>query len=421
MEYQTDFYSLLKRDKDISFFFLGAVIFLIGILLSDLIPPTRVQLIEAVALIPFLFYGFKLTGARIENPYFKSMFTLFMISNAVIILRIDKLNYINIKDSLFSDFRFWPYLIPFAALFVSKSFFFGKIFSWIYWLGLAFFILSIVLWKTYPQKTGMAEQAIWTFSSGSGFILLTWVYHNAKKKIVAVAAILLALYISTMLARRNIMLTNINFIVFGFLCFLLFVKGQSTKKLLSIYGFFIIVMAGMYFFQQQKKTSFKLITSRVKDDSREYVFNQYFTSMEDYMWFGKGLDGTYYCPLVTDDIDIDAVEYRDLIECGYLQVILKGGYVNLALFLAIMVPAVFLGLFQSRNVFSKACGFIILLWLIDMGPYGLPTLSLRYILVWICVGVCYNKNIRLYGEDEIKKLIDRGPKAAATLHPITQQ
>jgi hypothetical protein len=145
----------------------------------------------------------------------------------------------------------------------------------------------------------------------------------------------------------------------------------------------------------------------MKDDSRAYVFNYYFDDMRDEMLFGRGIDGVYFCPLITDDPTVDAVDYRELIECGYLQMVLKGGYLYLVLFLAILLPAAYLGLFKSNNLLAKASAFIILLWLIDMGPYGLPALSFRYLLVWISVGACYSETIRLASESSITALLQK--------------
>ena len=394
-----------KNDKETLFFFLGAIVYLYGFILAYWIPVVYAQLVQAMALIPVLFFGVKMATVQTNEPYLKVMFTLFMASNAFIILRTEGLNYGKIKDYLFSDFRFWPYLVPFTAFIVKKPFLFGRLFNLIFWFGLFFILFSAINWGRYMTTTAVAELSIGIFSSASGLILLTWPYHNLPKKIVATVALLLALYLSAVLARRNIILTTAAFIVFSYLTYLFFMRDKPTKKFLSMYAVAMLVIGGISFFADRKNSSFKLLAGRAKDDTREYVFDQYFLSMENNMWMGKGIDGTYYCPLVTEDIDIDPVEYRDLIECGYLQVMLKGGIVNLFLLLSILVPAVILGVFCSNNFFTKGCGVLIFLWLVDMAPYGLPAFSLRYILVWICVGVCFDKRIRSMSEEAIRNFI----------------
>ncbi|MBL7935123.1 MAG: hypothetical protein JNM51_04860 [Bacteroidia bacterium] len=113
--------------------------------------------------------------------------------------------------------------------------------------------------------------------------------------------------------------------------------------------------------------------------------------------YGKGFYGTYYAPTIEEDVD-----YRTIIESGYLQTILKGGILNLGLFLLIALPAAYLGIMKSNNAIAQAAGFIIVLWLIDMFPWGMPALNIRYILVWICIGMCYSKEICNLSETEIK-------------------
>lgn len=105
---------------------------------------------------------------------------------------------------------------------------------------------------------------------------------------------------------------------------------------------------------------------------------------------GRGISGKYFCPNIDKD---DRTGYRDVIETDYLNIILKGGLVNLALLLLIMLPAAARGLFLSKNLLSKAAAIWILLWIIDLYPATVNTFTLNYLLVWVSVGICYNKAI----------------------------
>jgi hypothetical protein len=98
----------------------------------------------------------------------------------------------------------------------------------------------------------------------------------------------------------------------------------------------------------------------------------------------------------------DVVDNRNIIENGVLQLILNGGIIHVVLFFLVLIPASINGIFKSSNLFTKACGAFILLWLIDMFVYGLPAFGLHYILVWISVGICYKSSIRTKTDDEIK-------------------
>ena len=65
---------------------------------------------------------------------------------------------------------------------------------------------------------------------------------------------------------------------------------------------------------------------------------------------GRGINGDTYCPNVQGDA---ITNYRNVIETGYLQTILKGGVISLGLFLLIAIPAIIHGLFYSKICFQK--------------------------------------------------------------------
>jgi hypothetical protein len=106
---------------------------------------------------------------------------------------------------------------------------------------------------------------------------------------------------------------------------------------------------------------------------------------------GRGINGKYFCPSIEENQESD---YRILIETGYLQIILKGGIIFLGLYLLISIPALILGIFYSKNLLSKAAGIWIFISLISLYPATVNTFNLNYLLVWICIGICYSKNLR---------------------------
>lgn len=101
---------------------------------------------------------------------------------------------------------------------------------------------------------------------------------------------------------------------------------------------------------------------------------------------------------------------RREIECGYFQTILKGGVVMLVLILALAVPAVYLGLFRSRNWFVRGCAIIVLVRLIEMVFFGLPAADLRYVMFWLAIGCCLSGPMRSQSEQEIMEAFSVGPE-----------
>jgi hypothetical protein len=149
-----------------------------------------------------------------------------------------------------------------------------------------------------------------------------------------------------------------------------------------------------------------MIAERGDENTRKGVELYFYNDMGTDDWIvGRGINGEYYCPDVTED---QSSNYRDLIETGYLQIILKGGLIRLILFLLISIPAVFLGLFSSKNLLSKASAIWIIIALISLYPSTVESFSLQYLLVWISIGICYSKEIRNLSNTKVSALINAG-------------
>jgi hypothetical protein len=244
-----------------------------------------------------------------------------------------------------------------------------------------------------------SEQAIWTLGTGGGFLLLTWSYQNPKTRIISFLTVLLSLFIATVMARRNIMLTFSNFIIFSVLIILLNSQQSIRSKVYVLTVVIMIAIIGFNIFLNYQDKLFNRISGHLNENTREIVYDAFFKDMTTKDWIlGRGFLGEYYCPGAEEGKDT-----RFVIESGYLQTILKGGIISLVLFLLISLPALYLGIIKSKNIISKASGTIVLLWLIDMFPWGMPAMNIRYILLWTCIGICYSKEIRSLTDNEIRK------------------
>jgi hypothetical protein len=150
---------------------------------------------------------------------------------------------------------------------------------------------------------------------------------------------------------------------------------------------------------------YKFTSKGFENSRKEYAYPDYFADMNSTLdWvIGKGLNGTYYSEIFERNVDKDLKEnnslgvkkgYRPNIECGYLQVILKIGIFGLILKLLLALPAIYLGLFKSKNWFVKGCAIIIVEWLISMYPAALPEWTISYMLFWLCIGACLSRETR---------------------------
>jgi len=385
--------------------------------LYEFIPGSIVNIIQIITLSGFLWNLFRLsTLSNIESNYLKKIFIIFSIWVIYIILNGLIIEYNYIKEYLFETYRGTPYLIPLILLVpIYKPVFIRKLWSLCYFLGQLFLILfPLYLILELYKKQGFSEMYIWVFATGPAFLLLTFKYHTRKEIILSGIVVFVGFLLATFLARRNIMLTYAGFMFATFWIYLFYNKTISLKnKIFAVALSILLLCSGLYIFLSSQQTFFSKITKRAGLNTRDVVFIAFAAEMNKdrtYLLFGKGINGTYFAPGIDEDFIGRKLSYRNLdyrlhIENGYFQLVLNGGLIYLSLFLAILAPAGFLGVFRSNNLFVKGCGIVVFLWLIDMIAFGVASFSFRYLLVWICIGICFSNRLRLMDEDQFTKII----------------
>lgn len=386
---------------NLNLFWIGVVMYIGGYSLSIISPSRLFQLLQLSSLL-LIFWGIvSLINFKLESSYLKLFYTLYglwFLSLFVLGARsfFDKtfLLYF-LLNPLYGGML---YLVPAVLLFPKNPVFYKKIFDAIILfcvICIFFDFVSISYLISSDQDNVMNIDRVETsFDLGisCGFILLTYQYHSNKKRLLALLTILLILFFSIVRARRGLVIMSIGVILSSYLLYLFY----SKKKILVLYFSVLIVTLGALYaaniYDIQKNRLFNFIAERGKEDTRTGVELYFYADMGPIDWIiGKGIEGEYYCP----DIDENAeTNYRSVIETGYLQIILKGGLISLILLLLITVPAIFKGIFYSKNMLSKAAGIWILLALLSLYPATVNTFSMRYLLVWISVGICYSNKIR---------------------------
>jgi len=347
-----------------------------------------------------------MTDFRSSNRYFRIIFTLFMLYQSFIIAKgmiyNIEFSFDNIWN-LLNDYPVtWSFVIPFFVFFTKNIKVFLNLFDWIIIIGVVFLGLCLVFSDILTTRTS-SEYLVSQLSIGCAYTLLFAKYLNSRNTNIAFIVALIGLLSLTYLARRGGMLSFILFFLAGYIISLFSIPKPFIFKLFPLFLFIILIF---YFNNPTLNSTFtSRLERRMTEDTRSGVFEMFFLGMRDDMTFGKGMYGTYYCPISGEDeeqgVEWAEVDYREIIENGYLQLILSGGIVYLVLFVLILLPAAILGLFKSSNQLTRSCGIVILFWLIDMFIYGLPTLSLHYVFVWICVGACYHKKLRERTDDDV--------------------
>ncbi len=216
------------------------------------------------------------------------------------------------------------------------------------------------------------------------------------------------LIIGLVYGRRSVVVNAALFILFWF-NINVFINHKIRFEFKIIAVIFAIFSCGYliyYFLGNVNESSFEIF-NRINEDSRSDVFKAFIKDFgySDYL-VGRGIDGSYYDPMkywnFAND-DYREVNYRTNIENGFLYMIMKGGLIYLITFLLILLRAVYLGFFKSKNSLVKGLASYLLIYLFDMFVYGQPTFSIKYCLVWISISVCLST--KMLNMDE-KKLLE---------------
>ncbi|MFI5185152.1 MAG: hypothetical protein ACHQF0_00340 [Chitinophagales bacterium] len=399
-----------KQAKYLNFFWVGFLIYMLSFMLSrtGLLPSTIFQGFQIIGFVSFLGAALYLIKVNVSDVYLKVIFFIYLVWSVIVIIRGFSFDYEQLKRALFNaDEGLFLYLAPLILLFPQSLTSYKKLFDFIFISGIFYILLDAFFIRNMmnADETNLSGKSYVEYFSGelgiqSCFILLCYSYQSIKKKLFALIIIAVILFFATLWGRRGLMFMCAAPVVFAYILYLFHSRTRILVVLLSALMIFIASMYAEEVYNRDKNV-FSLLLERIDEDTRTGVEVYFYNDMNAQDWLiGRGMNGEYYCP----DIDEDQItDKRSVIETGYLQVILKGGILSLGLYLLITVPAMIMGIFYSKNILSKAAGIWIFLALIYSYPTIINIFSFQYLLVWICVGLCYTKSIRMMPENEMKE------------------
>jgi hypothetical protein len=136
----------------------------------------------------------------------------------------------------------------------------------------------------------------------------------------------------------------------------------------------------------------------IMNDTRTFLFVELFSDLNTReLVIGRGALGTYYSPyfqLQEDEEREGDNPVRSESEVGYLFMILKGGGILMLLYLAVLIPAAILGIFDSKNIVVRMCGYYILLYVLLWPLSYIPTFVPKFIVLWMAAGTCMSSRLR---------------------------
>lgn len=398
-----------KQLKAFNCFWAGFVIYTVASTLYKLGFITQFKYAEAfqgLGLFLFLISSIFLINFRIENKYAKYIFIIYIIWLLTVVARGFSLNYQFINILMFDDyFGIFPFLSPLLLLFPHKIVLFKRLFQFIVILGIINLLVDVLFARDLLNRDisdadsrSVAENLTSRLAIPCTFLLLTLFYQIKKVKLFAWFVIFLTVCIAIIRARRGMLFTLVTPMLFAGYLYFLDSKKKIGMILIGLVTAAFIGVSGLQFFSNS--SFFDSFKSRINDDTRTGVEECYYNDMKPMDWIiGKGMNGQYYCP----HIDPNALtDYRSIIETDYLNIILKGGTLSLGLFLLLTIPAAIKGIFYSKNNFTKAAGFWVLLWTMNLYPTTVVAFTFDYLLLWLAVGICYNAKLRSVPEELMK-------------------
>lgn len=227
-------------------------------------------------------------------------------------------------------------------------------------------------------------------------IVLCRKYVSSKVWIINVIALVLTLLINMLAARRGDAATIGALLLFNIYFFL----KSLNKYYKGIVTLITVALLGGVIYLSSDYSGFKYLKKRGFEDSRTKVDVALISQMNDtQLLVGKGLNGRYYYNLHQSYDRFNG--WRYVSETGYYNLVLKGGYLLAWIYILLLLYPALLGIFKSRNTLCKALGFIILLSLLELYPFGHLTFNLKFLVIWMGIGLLMSPEVRGMSDEEV--------------------
>lgn len=368
--------------------------------ISELFPSTIIRIMELCCLIGALFYKYKLSlyHRLISLP---SPLKLFYISLLIISLGIiARGNWPNnIKDillTIISPSQVIAFILPFIILplpnskhlvTILKCFYFGA-------------ILVIPIWilnsNQLIQPNSFQGESIGAFLPFFAAFLLGFLPLFSKKKRIIIVAIWGCYFILMLLnARRNVSFSLCLYSIF-FICISSYEKIKKDKLILFPITAVILLFSAITTLNLDSITQdiFSNMSKRINEDTRSGVEKLFFADfinspIEDWI-VGRGMNGGYEQEILnTETGEISTT--RNVIETGYLHMILKGGI----LYALTIIAIIFFALKRvHKNRYQIFIFLVLASYLIDnytTNPISL--FSVRSIIFWFCISILIQNKV----------------------------
>lgn len=345
-------------------------------------------------IISFFQYGFINNRSKILTL----LVSVLLIYETTIIFRFEE-NIFDLTDAdvlrkMFFDERFFlSYFLPLICFLKKVNF---RAVSCFCLINLCIAVIMLITFRNEIVLYDTSEYSSWIVESicllAIPVSLLLYLSFTISKRTVIfiIISYLVLLLTSIWLGRRSVSFELI-------IALLIFVYLNAKNKKVFMGCIILLIIAYPYIGKLYNSDNSKL-KDRMEIDNRSPEDKDALNSLTGiYYFIGKGIDGEYYS-------HAHAMK-RGIVETGFSHMMLKGGFVFVFLYLIIMIRAIFLGFFKSKNKFSKGLAFYVLVQLVSMYPLPIPTMNLQCFILWYSIALLDNKGIRYTNDDHLLKNI----------------
>lgn len=390
--------NIFSENLILKLFWIAFLIYTVSytIMISGISISRITALLQLIAIFVMFFTFVKLHSFKIKSIYFRLLITLFILWNLIVLFRGLEFEYEFFRDTIFDGSNgVFLYLAPFIVFLPFNFTNLKFLKSLLITLSVFYIVLSLISISEIINPLNVNGQIIleflsWNLALPSGFLILLYKYISKKTFFFAGIILLTVVFLAVIRARRGLLFAALLPLIFSYFLYLF----ESNRKI-GIVFFSILIIGFLFYFlnhttETDKTGVFNLLSERLVQDTRSGVVQYFYYGMSDIDWIiGKGMSGKYFCPIViTED------GYRAVIETGYLQIILKGGIIQLLLYILMTIPAIYLGFFKSNNHISKVAAIWILIWVMNSYPAVVTFFNLYYILYLLSLVICYSPSLR---------------------------
>lgn len=357
---------------------------------------TILRSMELLCYIGIFFYEFKLYKNNCLKRLFgyeKFLYVILFLISIEIIIRGDWPT--SPKDIALHILGTQTYVLPFIIIPLPNEKYLGDIIKLFFKISLFVIPLWIINVSDLVQVgTYKAEGIGILLPFLSAFILGLGTCLSGRQRKINFAIWAVYFILMMLNARRNV---SFSLLLYAFIAYM-FVSYSSLKKnmakfiLIALFSILTLLIL-MLNIDSLASGIFSNMAGRLKDDSRsgvtELFFADFATSPVSDWIFGRGMDGGYY-QVETNEETGEISDNRQIIETGYLQLMLKGGMIYDVVIILFMFTAIVSG-FKRHNKIISYITVILMTYFIDLYTTNpVCSFSVRSILFWFCISILLN-------------------------------